>query len=556
MLKREELKFLSDQLNAYRYNYDTNLQANEYLSKVLEGLKEQFAEQGNVLSYHDSRIKTPNSYLNKLLKNYGTDNQVTFDKMHDIVGHRLVCLNLSDIDAFVKLLRECDKINILEERDYIYHPKKSGYRSFHVILEVPFIDKNGVEQKVKTEIQLRTIFQDIFAREEHKLGYKNNGKLSEEDRKTLKELSEELYFYDLSLDKLSRPIINKKADNQDEINYIASEYKKTRNTFDVIFKEIGELIEKSKNDYDKKDDILHIGKRKKAISSIKRKLIKKVLEQKKLEGHVDLRAEDINVFDFTIDDIVYNIKDNVAFKIICTDCDTVKDYINYFKTRIDKVDHIKIRDESNYLDEAKDSGYRGYRIILDYYRFDTDKPIPVEIIIRSMVQDSWAQQQDVRVYNKEDSYSNIKEFVETARGLKGLSPALHRVELLLNGLKEKNSEKKAPARNLVKEVEEYDKIQNDKKIELREINNYFNKIRKFTSDNPKVNYSQYFDFYEKYFEKYNDYNSSWNKNEEFDIDRLKSLSVYVKKLNQIMEKRSKSVKDNKKLLLENKKNEK
>ena len=330
MLKNEEKKFLSEQLQFYRSNYDTNIQANEYLSNILEELKEKFAEQGNVLAYHDSRIKTENSYLYKILKKYGTEEQIDYDDMHDIVAHRLVCLNLSDIDEFVKLLRESDKINILEEKDYIYHPKKSGYRSFHVIMEVPFIDKNGVEQKVKTEIQLRTIFMDIFAREEHKLSYKNNGKISEEDKKTLKVLSDELYYYDISLDKFFRPINNKKLDKQEELGHIESEYKKTRNTFDVIFKEIGELIEDSKKEYSRKDDILHIGKRKKTISSIKRKLIKKELEKMKLEGNVDAKPEGIDVFKFNRDDVAYRIKDNVAFKIVCTDCDTVKDFINFF----------------------------------------------------------------------------------------------------------------------------------------------------------------------------------------------------------------------------------
>ena len=185
MLKKEELEYLSNQLKKYKYHNDSINKANEILNQVLDELKIKFADNGNVLAYHDSRIKTPNSFLNKVLKNIDGEENNEYDNMHDIVAHRLVCLNLSDVYEFLELLKECDKIDIIEdpdERDYIYRPKKSGYRSQHVIIEIPFIDDDGVEQRVKGEIQLRTILQDIFAREEHKLGYKNNGTISEIDR--------------------------------------------------------------------------------------------------------------------------------------------------------------------------------------------------------------------------------------------------------------------------------------------------------------------------------------------------------------------------------------
>ncbi|MBO6195829.1 MAG: hypothetical protein J6O56_05780 [Bacilli bacterium] len=448
MLKKEQMEFLSEQLKKYKYYYDENIKANEVLSGILDELKEEFSQNGNVVAYHDSRIKTPNSYLNKLLKNYDSKERLVYEDMHDIVAHRLVCLNLSDIKEFVKLLETSDKINILEERDYIKLPKKSGYRSYHVILEVPFIDNDGVETKVKTEIQLRTILQDIFAREEHKLGYKNNGKISDEDKKTLKELSEELYFFDLSLDKMTKPSKNNKKENEEELKKVEEQFKDTANLYQIIYDDMNNMIKSTYEEYDKKADILHINSRIKSIPSIKRKLVKKKLS-------------------YTSENILYGLKDVIGFKVVCTDYDNVKNYIKYITKKINESDKLVIREASDHLDEPKESGYRGYKLNIDYCpKYIVDKPITIEILIRTMVQDAWALQQDARVYNKEESYESIEDYVETARGLKGLSYPIHHVEMSLNDLKEKNHENSVPARNLVKEVKEYQK-KNVKKYTLK-----------------------------------------------------------------------------------------
>lgn len=440
-LSKENLEYLSKQLKQYKYHSDSINKANEVLTEVLEELKIKFEENGNVLAYHDSRIKTPNSYLNKILKNIDNTENNEYDNMHDIVAHRLVCLNLTDVYDFLDLLKKCDKINIIEDpdkRDYIFRPKKSGYRSQHVILEVPFIDEDGVEQKVKAEIQLRTIFQDIFAREEHKLGYKNNGKISEEDRKALKDLSEELYFFDLSLDKMARPTKKELDENKEDLELVEREFNETANLYKIIFNDLDNMIKSTYDEYEKKADILHINSRIKSVPSIKRKLIKKKLS-------------------FTSENILYGLKDVIGFKIVCTDYDNVKDYISYITKKLSESDKVIIKETSDHLDEAKDSGYRGYKINLDYCpKYVVDKPITIEILIRTMVQDAWALQQDARVYNKEESYENKKDCIETSRGLKGLSFPLHRVEMSLNELKEKNHENSFPARNLVKEVKEYE----------------------------------------------------------------------------------------------------
>ena len=448
MLNKEKLEFLSKQLHEYKYHYDEILKANELLTDILDELKEDFKKDDNVVAYHDSRIKTPNSYLNKILKHYGTNDELEYDKMHDIVAHRIVFLNLSDINEFVNLLVNCKKINIIEpidKRDYIKNKKESGYRSHHIILEVPFVDNDGVEQRVKAEIQLRTILQDIFAREEHKLSYKGNGKISEKDKKALIDLSDELFFFDTSLDRMARPLKNTNKVNKKELEKVLKEFNKTADLYGIMYQDLNKMIQEFCDEYDKKADILHIESRIKSISSIHRKLIKKKLR-------------------FKSDDIVYGLKDVLGFKIVCTDIGTVKDFLNYFNKRIEESDKVKINEQSDHLDVAKPSGYRGYKINLDYCpRYVADKPITTEVLVRTMVQDAWALQQDARVYNKENCYENSNDYVVNEYALRGLSFPLHRVEMLIDDVKGHNVSNETNTNNLVKEVKEYEM---NKKLKL------------------------------------------------------------------------------------------
>lgn len=75
-------------------------------------------------------------------------------------------------------------MKILKEKDYISNPKKSGYSSYHIILEVP-INIAGKIIYVKAEIQIRTMAMDFWASLEHKIKYKTNKNVT---KKMCKEL--------------------------------------------------------------------------------------------------------------------------------------------------------------------------------------------------------------------------------------------------------------------------------------------------------------------------------------------------------------------------------
>ena len=85
----------------------------------------------------------------------------------------MICSFPEDIYLLADCLLKQDDITLIEKKDYIMHPKLSGYRSLHLIVEVPiFLEKE--KRLMKVEVQLRTIAMDFWASLEHKLRYKKS----------------------------------------------------------------------------------------------------------------------------------------------------------------------------------------------------------------------------------------------------------------------------------------------------------------------------------------------------------------------------------------------
>jgi putative GTP pyrophosphokinase len=93
--------------------------------------------------------------------------------IYDIAGVRVVCPFEKDIYMLRDSILSHDDVTLFEERDYIKNPKSSGYRSLHLIVEVPiYLDKG--KKLMKVEIQLRTMAMDQWASLEHRLMYKKD----------------------------------------------------------------------------------------------------------------------------------------------------------------------------------------------------------------------------------------------------------------------------------------------------------------------------------------------------------------------------------------------
>jgi putative GTP pyrophosphokinase len=150
----------------------------------------QFIHSHNPIEHIKSRIKSTESILSKIeRKGYKVTVENAQKYIHDIAGIRIICSFTSDIYNIYKLIEKQNDFNIIEIKDYIKNPKPNGYRSLHLIVEIPvFLSYRTVP--VKVEIQIRTIAMDFWASLEHKIFYKFNKTVPSNMTEQLKECAD------------------------------------------------------------------------------------------------------------------------------------------------------------------------------------------------------------------------------------------------------------------------------------------------------------------------------------------------------------------------------
>ena len=158
------------------------------------------------IEHIESRIKTPESLIKKMLRNNLPLKISEIDgKIYDIAGVRVVCSFVSDVDVIVNMIRDDPEIEVVMEKDYITNPKPSGYRSFHMILKVPVYLTTGLEH-VFVEVQIRTMAMDFWASLEHKIKYKYDGEIPEDVANELIECANAMAQADEQMLKLSNRV--------------------------------------------------------------------------------------------------------------------------------------------------------------------------------------------------------------------------------------------------------------------------------------------------------------------------------------------------------------
>ena len=189
----------------------------------LEILNDEFVHihNYNPIEYIKSRIKTPESIVKKLKKGgYEStiENMVTYVK--DIAGIRIVCSFTSDIYKLAEMIGRQNDLTVISVKDYMKHPKESGYKSYHMIVSVPIFLSNRVVD-TKVEIQIRTIAMDFWASLEHKIYYKFEGNAPEYISRDLRECAEIVSNLDAKMLSLNQAILEakEKQEQQEEALY-------------------------------------------------------------------------------------------------------------------------------------------------------------------------------------------------------------------------------------------------------------------------------------------------------------------------------------------------
>lgn len=159
--------------------------------------------QRNPIETIKSRIKSPESIAKKMEKrNLPISFDAMMENIHDIAGVRVVCPYISDIYTVKDILLRQPDIKLIEEKDYIQNPKESGYRSLHLVVEVPVYLSN-TNYQVKVEIQLRTIAMDFWACLEHELHYKTTAVVPDSIRRELHRVAETIAMTDREMEEIA-----------------------------------------------------------------------------------------------------------------------------------------------------------------------------------------------------------------------------------------------------------------------------------------------------------------------------------------------------------------
>lgn len=176
-------------------------------------LNEEFSLEydRNPIETIKTRLKSTESIIKKLVRrNFPLTVDSIEANLNDIAGVRVVCSFLEDIYLLADCLLQQDDVKLIQVKDYIKNPKPNGYRSLHLIIEIPIFLKDE-KKDMRVEVQLRTIAMDFWAMFGHKLSYKKD--IPEEEAKLLRqellECAQISADLDVRMGEIKNRIVNK-----------------------------------------------------------------------------------------------------------------------------------------------------------------------------------------------------------------------------------------------------------------------------------------------------------------------------------------------------------
>ena len=175
----------------------------------LEVLNDELSvkNQRNPIEMIKSRVKKPKSIVEKLQRRGFEISLESMEKnLDDVAGIRIICSFLDDIYEVADMLIRQDDVKGIAVKDYIQNPKPNGYRSYHMIIEIPVFFSDS-KKPIRVEVQIRTIAMDFWASLDHQLKYKksfidDNGEISEE----LKQCAEVIAGTDVKMLEIRKKI--------------------------------------------------------------------------------------------------------------------------------------------------------------------------------------------------------------------------------------------------------------------------------------------------------------------------------------------------------------
>lgn len=176
-------EFPLNSIDAFRETFANSKKLMTYYSCALlevetkfKVLNQQFSleQEHNPIETIKTRVKSIESIIEKLRrKNLPLEVESVEKYLTDVAGIRIICPFLNDIYLLADCFLKQDDVTLIEKKDYIQNPKPNGYRSLHLIIEIPIFLQDE-KRPMKVEVQLRTIAMDFWASLEHRMRYKKN----------------------------------------------------------------------------------------------------------------------------------------------------------------------------------------------------------------------------------------------------------------------------------------------------------------------------------------------------------------------------------------------
>lgn len=171
-------------------------QAVEEIKIKLKSIRKEYRKKNEYspIEFVTGRVKEVSSILEKANK-WNIHIDKIGEQMEDIAGIRVMCQFVSDITKVVSIIRNRKDMEVMYEKDYVQNVKKSGYRSYHVIVKYTVNMAEGPKE-ILAELQIRTLAMNFWATIEHSLNYKYKKDIPEDIKKKLQAAADTAFQLD------------------------------------------------------------------------------------------------------------------------------------------------------------------------------------------------------------------------------------------------------------------------------------------------------------------------------------------------------------------------
>ena len=243
-------------------------QAVSEIMTKFECLRDEFIKnkQYSPMEQISGRVKSVASILDKMQRK-----QIAMENMEaeveDIGGVRIICQFVEDIETVASMIEARTDMEVISKKDYLANQKKSGYRSYHLIVRYVVETING-PKPLQIEIQIRTLAMNFWATTEHSLQYKYKGEVPVQVSEELQKAADAIFMLDNEMSQVRSEIIDAQIDSRIRTNLVKDILNSIENLYDAASaREVAKIQEEFLSVY-KKNDIEELARFQKQLDII------------------------------------------------------------------------------------------------------------------------------------------------------------------------------------------------------------------------------------------------------------------------------------------------